>query len=116
MSDINETVEMEMMQDAAELENVLGKLEKTLTQQVQLLSDEKFDDFINTGEDVAQMLNKVTSAKAPLTWKCFERIRKIHGLHHALGLTLTSKSQAMAEGLKKMRSGKSVLKAYKAGG
>lgn len=116
MSETQNSVGTGLILEAAELENVLGGLEETLVRQMELLTEEKFDDFINTSDDVALMLNRITTAKAPLTWKCFERIKKIHGLHHALGLTLATKSQEMAQGLTKMRSGKNVLKAYKAGG
>ncbi len=113
MSDTLEKTQPAVIQDAAELENVFETLEEILTKQVQLLAEDKLGDFITTSSDVTLLLNQVTTAKAPLTWKCFDRIRKIHGLHHALGLTLATKSEAMAEGLKKMRSGKSVLKAYR---
>lgn len=116
MNDTETKADVKIIVDAAELENVLGELEIALEKQVKLLADEDFDEFISFGENVAEKLNHVSNAQAPLTWKCFDRIRQIHGLHHSLGLTLATKSEEMAQNLTKMRSGRNVLKAYKAGG
>lgn len=116
MSETQVRAEADAILEATELENMLGNLEETLERQMKLLAEEKLDDFIDVGEDVGLMLHRVTTSKAPLTWKCFEHIKKIYGLHHALGLTLATKSEEMAQSLSKMRSGKNVLKVYKAGG
>ncbi len=99
--------------DAAELEIALADLQKALEQQMKLLTDEDYDGFIAAGEAVTELLTLVTNTEAQFTWQSLEIIRKIYGLHHTLSLTLAAKSEEMAEGMSKMRSGKNVLKAYK---
>lgn len=99
--------------EAAELESTLAKLEEALKEQVDQVARDDYDAFLELGESVAGMLQRVTAAEAHITQAAHETIRRIHGLHQKLGLSLKTRSAETAQNLQRLNRGKTGLKAYK---
>lgn len=98
--------------DPTDLEEHLHQLAEAMQSQIELVGRDDFDAFIELGERVSSLLEKVTHTDAHITWKSFETINKIKSLHNQLGLTLNAKSEQMNKELQKVRSGKNIAKAY----
>jgi BMFP domain-containing protein YqiC len=96
----------------ADLEEHLQHLAEAMQSQIELIGRDDFDAFIELGEKVSGLLEKITHTDAHITWKSFDTINKIKALHNQLGLTLNAKSEQMNKDLQKVRSGKNIAKAY----
>lgn len=103
----------ESIRDAAEFETHLVELEALLQRGIQLARDEKYDEFMEIGSGMGDMLQAVTRTDAHITHVAFETIRRIKKLHHELGLLLASRHEEMAQKLAQVKTGKSVHRAYK---
>ncbi|MBN1941982.1 MAG: hypothetical protein JW849_01695 [Phycisphaerae bacterium] len=103
----------EPIRDAADFEKHLADIEALLQRGIELVRQEKYDEFMELGPAMGEMLNDVTRAEAPITHVAFEAIGRMKKLHHELGLILASQHEEMAKKLAQMKTGKSVHKAYK---
>lgn len=103
----------EPIREAADFEKHLAELETLLQQGIQLVRDEKYDEFMELGPAMGAMLQDVTQAQAPITNLSFETIARMKKLHQELGLILAGRQEEMARKLAQMKTGKSVHRAYK---
>ena len=105
-------LQVEEITDASVLELRLKELHGLLKLQVQALAGDHYERFISLSEDVSSYLSLVSNAKAQITHVGFEKINEIQKLNQQIGLTLSSRSAELAERMKKVKSGKQVVKAY----
>ncbi|MCD4825018.1 MAG: hypothetical protein K8S55_10435 [Phycisphaerae bacterium] len=110
---MSQTPTNEVITESPELETTLGELKAALSRQLKCLSDDEYDEFIDLGEKAAGLLHRICSATAHISEPASAHIKAIHALHHKLGLSLSGKSNEMAERMTKIKTGKTVLKAYK---
>lgn len=103
----------QIITDAGELENMLQELLDTMTMQISALEAENYDQFIDLSSEVSKYLALTTQAKAQITHISFEKISKVHKLNQQIGLTLSSRSDELAQRMKKVKSGKQVMRAYR---
>lgn len=115
MTDALETTNTprENIQDAAAFERHVSRLETLLQRGMQLIREEKYDDFLTLGPDMSTMLHAVTHTDAHITHTAFESIARIKKRHHELGLLLTGRHEESSRKLAQIKTGKSVHRAYK---
>ena len=110
---MSQTPTNEVITGSAELETALAELKATLVRQLDCLPGDDYDAFMDLGDKAAGLLHRICSATARISEPASEHIKTIHALHHKLGLSLSGKSDEMADRMNKIKTGKTVLKAYK---
>jgi hypothetical protein len=103
----------EPIQDAAKLEEHLAELESILRRGIELVRNEKYDEFMELGASLDEKLQAVTHTEAPITHISFETIGRVKKLHYELGLILAGQREDMTKRMAQIKTGKSVHKAYK---
>jgi hypothetical protein len=103
----------EPIRDAADFEQHLAELASLLQRGIELIRNEKYDEFMELGPDMGAMLQDVTRAEAPITHISFDAIGRMKKLHYELGLILAGQREEMVKRMAQMKTGKSVHRAYK---
>jgi len=102
-----------VIRDAAAFESHLSELETLLKRGIELVRNEKYDEFADIGVGMGDMLYAVTHTDAHITHIAFETIGRIKKLHYELGLILAGQHDETAKKLAQVKTGKSVHRAYK---
>ena len=102
-----------VISEAADLEIYLTKLVDNMRAQLSDLEENNYEDFIERSEKVNQCLDVLSNSQAPITPDSSAMIEVVQKLNLKIGLTLSARSDELSEQMKKVKSGKQVMKAYK---
>ena len=109
----NISTENIIITDAADLEIHLANLVDNMRAQLTDLDQDNYEDFISRSDEVNKCLTILTNAQAPITPDSSAMVEVVQKLNMKIGLTLSARSDELSEQMKKVKSGKQVVRAYK---